>query len=326
MWNSLAQRGHAARPVGRHAHRVAETGFALQHVECAGHPGGRRQRRGDTGLGSAPRVQRLGHRVAAKGLLQPRRAGGRRGQRVREPRGVEFEHFGRSGRGAETTDGAGAVPEGVVHAAHGRADAGGHLVADDHRAQQRQPRQPTCLHQGQGCRDRRCARVVDRIAKDVVHLGGVRGGAVDQRRGAGRGVLAERQSRRAVADLVAERAFQQRGRRQHRAGQHGRMPIDERALGVVQQPRCDLARTKVLREAGRLFDHVQLSRRRAAAKPTGRRCGRQRTWLSVRRATSQCLTPPSHRTRARRAATCRTRAARTARTARACRRPDRRLP
>ncbi len=102
------------------------------------------------------------------------------------------------------------MPVLVVRAPHRRADARRDLVADDHRAQELRAVAPVRLRERQRRRDGRRARVVDAVAVDVVHLDGVRRGAVDQRGRARRRRTSEREACGAVVQIVRQRAFESR--------------------------------------------------------------------------------------------------------------------
>ena len=65
--------------------------FAIEDVERAAHAARGQLRRQQPGLGRAAGVQRLGHRLRAEGLLQPRREGAGHRQRMGERRLVEAE-------------------------------------------------------------------------------------------------------------------------------------------------------------------------------------------------------------------------------------------
>ena len=69
----LAQRRKTLIPIRPVRHRAAEARVALDHVQRPGDAFLRRERGGDARLGGAARVQRLGHRIHAEGLLQGRR-------------------------------------------------------------------------------------------------------------------------------------------------------------------------------------------------------------------------------------------------------------
>ena len=224
-------------PVRAVAHRAAEAGLAFHHVERAGDALGGGERGGDAGFRGVPGVQRLRHRVHAERLLQPGGEGGDGRERVREALAVELEQLGGGRGGAEAADGAGVVPVLVVRAAHRRADAGRDLVADDHRAQERFAARAARLGERERGGNGRRAGVIDAVAEDVVDLDRVRGRAVDQRRGADGRPAAEREAGRAAIELVGERALEQRRGRHDRAGEERGVPVDHRALGVMQHVR-----------------------------------------------------------------------------------------
>ncbi len=229
-----AERGCRLVPVGAVAHGAAEAGFALEHVERTGYAFARGERGEQSCFRGVAGVQGLGHRIHAEGLLQARGERRDRGKRVRKAFCIQAVDGGSRGRGAEAADGAGVVPVAIMRAPHGRADARGYLVADDDAAQEGLAARAAFLGHRQGGGDGRRARMVDRVAVDVVHLHGVRGGGVDQRRGSYRGFASEREPRPAAVEVFGERFFQQRRRRRHRAGQERRIPVDHRTLGVMQ--------------------------------------------------------------------------------------------
>ena len=143
-----------------------------------------------------------------------------------------------------------------MRAAHGRPYARGDLVADDHAAQERfavqLPRLPECERRCDGGR----AGVVDAVAKDVVELCGMRGGAVDERRSAGRGGPAERKPGTAAIELLREPFLEQRGGRKACARVERGVPVDHRTLGVMQHFVAELAATPLPGERGEALDDV----------------------------------------------------------------------
>ena len=229
------------------------------------------ERGGDAGLGGVPGVQRLRHRVHAERLLQPGGEGGDGRERVREAGPVELEQLGRGRCGAEAADGAGVVPVLVVGAAHRRADAGRDLVADDHRAQECFAARATGLGERERGRDRRRAGVVDAVAEDVVDLDRVRGRAVDQRRGTHGRAPAQREARIAAIELLGERALEHRRRRDHCAGEERRVPVDHRALRVVQHLRRDRFAAGGFGERGEPLDDVHQFRYDGSMRSASRR-------------------------------------------------------
>ena len=63
----------------------------------------------------------------------------------------------------------------------------------------------------------------------------MRGSGVDQRRGPRRRLASERERRAAAIEVLSERFFKQRRGRRDRAGQECCVPVDHRALGVMQR-------------------------------------------------------------------------------------------
>ena len=230
----LVQRGERALPVRVAAHRPTEARFAFHDIERSGQALCCCEGRGDAGFRGAPRVHGLGHRIRAKRLLQAGGESGDRGERMGEAPSVEAEQLGRGARRAETADGSGVVPVPVVSAAHGRGDARGDLVADDHRAQELLARGAARLRDGERSGDGRRPGMVDALAENVVHLECVRGRAVDERRGSYRRAPAQGEMRVTEVQLPGESALEQHRRRNHGSGKQRGVPIDHRAFGVVQ--------------------------------------------------------------------------------------------
>ncbi len=116
---------------------------------------------------------------------------------------------------------------------HRLADAGGGFVAHHHCAQELVAGGAAALCCGERGGDGRAAGVIARIAMNVVEFHRVRGRAVDQCRGTHGGAASAREPRLAAIQVVGKRLLQQRGRCHQAARQHRRVPVDYRALGVV---------------------------------------------------------------------------------------------
>ena len=86
--------------------------------------------------------------------------------------------------------------------------------------------------------------MVDAVAEDVVHLDGVRGGAVDERGDA-----------RAVR-FGGESLAKQSGGRQHGARQQRGVPVDHRAARVMDDLLGNLLITELQGPLGETFDYV----------------------------------------------------------------------
>ncbi|MNR01240.1 hypothetical protein D3C85_1170380 [compost metagenome] len=115
-----------------------------------------------------------------------------------------------------------------------RADTGGDFIADHDRIQQGLPAGVAFFGQRQRRGDGRTSRVIDRIAEDVVEFHGMRNTAVDPGRGGGKGGgRAARQAGGARAQFRAMRAQQLQARGGASAGIQRREPIQEGALGVM---------------------------------------------------------------------------------------------
>jgi hypothetical protein len=183
---------------------------------------------------------------------------------MRKARRIQAADFRGCGGGAETADGSGVVPIAIVRAPHGRADARGNFVARDDPAQEGLAARAGVLRHGQGSGDGRRTRMVDRVTVDVVHLHGVRRAGVDQRCGPGGSLAPERKRRAAAIEVLGESLFQQRRRRCQRTGQQRRVPVDHRALGVVQHLGWNRLRAEGECEFGKsLYDvHVNPPARR----------------------------------------------------------------
>ncbi len=115
----------------------------------------------------------------------------------------------------------------------GAADAGGGFVSGDRGFQKLHAAHVERLSNGHRSRERGRAGVVDGFAVDVVHLGGVRGRAVDECGGTRRCGAAQRQAGLALVEFESERFFDH-GRGGHGvAREQGAVPVHQRALGVV---------------------------------------------------------------------------------------------
>ncbi|MPM84491.1 hypothetical protein SDC9_131563 [bioreactor metagenome] len=147
------------------------------------------------------------------------------------------------------------MPVFVVRAAHGAADAGGGFVAGDGGFQKLKTVHVQRLADGHGGGEGGRAGVVDGFAVDVVHLGGVRCRAVDERGGAGGCGAAQWQARLALVELQCQRFFDH-GRGGHGvAGQQRAIPVHERALGVVDDVFAHVGGVEVGGVLAQLFAH-----------------------------------------------------------------------
>ncbi len=253
----LAQPLAGVFPVGPIAHGPAQARFAVDHVQRTGDAFARGEGREQAGFRGAAGMQGLRHRVHAEGLLQPRGEGGHRGERVRELRAVQAQKHRRRGCAPEAADGAGRMPVAIVRPAQGGADPRRDLVAGDDGAQEFQAARLPVLRQGERGRDGRGARVVDRVAEDVVELDRVRRGAVDERASAGGGAPPEGERGTAAVQLVGQHALEQRGRGDDGAGKERRVPVDDGALRVVDHRRGERLRAQAVRELREALDDEQ---------------------------------------------------------------------
>jgi hypothetical protein len=145
--------------------------------------------------------------------------------------------------------------EAVVRGLHRRADARGDLVADGDRLQQLGAARAAILGHRERRRDRRAARVVDRVAEDVVELHRMRDAAVDpgRRRRESGGALPG-QARLPVPQFSGMRLHQLDARRDGDAGEERGEPVDQCALRVVRHFRWQGAAGFGLRVLRKFFD------------------------------------------------------------------------
>ena len=170
-----------AREIRVVAHRRAEAARTLEDIERAGDAAFRGQGGHQSGLGGMARVHGLAHAVRAKRLLQSRGQRAGCGQRMRATFGIQAQHRRRRGRRAKGADRAGRVPEIVVGRLDDDADPGRQLIPGDHRAQEQVAVRVASLRDRERGADGRRARVIERIAIDIVELDRMRCATVDQR-------------------------------------------------------------------------------------------------------------------------------------------------
>ncbi len=263
----------------------------FQHVERAGHAARRPHRRQRASLRRVPGVQRLGHGVGPEGLLERRRHGAGAGEGMGRAHRIQIQQAGDGGGSAERADRAGGVPEPVMRGLHGQADARRDLVSHHNRAQQRRAVGAPRLCRGQGGPDHRAARVVDRVAEDVVELDRVRCGRIDQRRRPQRRAPQAGVDQGAAAGLVVQRGVQQRGRGQPAARQQRREPVDQGPARMV----AHRLRQNAPRFGGGVFGQsLDDGRHRVSPGRSGRR-GRACASAPATRARRTDAAPPAGR-------------------------------
>jgi hypothetical protein len=98
--------------------------------------------------------------------------------------------------------------------------------------------------------------VIDAVAENVVDLDRVCGRPVDQRGRTYGCAPTERETGLAIIELFYERAFEEGRRRDLGAGQRRRVPVDHRALRVVQHLAGERLRARALGECGEMLDDV----------------------------------------------------------------------
>src|SRR5205814_10469530 len=129
------------------------------------------------------------------------------------------------------------------------------------------------------------ARMIDASAVDAVDLHALRGHAVHERSSAHRSLAAESEASSTEVEFLNKSFFKKNGRSNNRTGKHGRIPVDHRALGVVQDLRAHGFRAIPLGPGGEALDdahqlttmprsrtsrpHFSRSARMCAAKASG---------------------------------------------------------